>query len=69
MKTHYCLDGIDRRSGLIGSFIVEPNSPSGALRALSPVFGNPEQLFDFMHNNGWRLDLQRHPLGCSKEEN
>lgn len=65
IKTHYCIQCIDRRTGKTGDFVVEPDSPSGAYRAMSPVFQSLNLLFDWMAANCWELETSRdQPFGC-----
>lgn len=65
IRTHYCIQCIDRRTGKTGDFIVEPDSPPGAYRALSPVFSDLNLLFDYMNQNGWELEhTKEQPFGC-----
>lgn len=67
METKYCTGCIDRRTGNTGAFIIEPGSPPGAYRALSPVFDSLAELYPWMRQNNWIL-IDGTPWGCRKEE-
>ena len=67
MTATYCVSCTDRRSGKIGSFIIEPGSPSGAFRALSPVFDNLFGLYDWMQKNGWTTSHATGAWNCKRK--